>query len=114
MKAYKVTLLILDFDRLGEENIKLELENVNFPNDCISPTVMDIQEADIGEWEDSNPLNRSSTQRAEFDRLFGQPLLKELLEFVDFVAKFNRTPEIATFSVKSKAIALLRKAGFYT
>lgn len=72
MKAFKVTLLILDFDRLGEESIKMELESVNFPNDCIAPTVMDIEEADIGEWADSHPLNFHTTQRAEFDRLFGK------------------------------------------
>lgn len=36
MKAYKVEILIIDFDGVGEEGIKHELGNANFANDLIA------------------------------------------------------------------------------
>lgn len=36
MKAYKIEILVIDFDELGEAAIKEELERVSFPNDCIT------------------------------------------------------------------------------
>lgn len=72
MKVYKVTLFIIDHDRLGAEEIKSEIENYNYPNDCISPSVTAIEERDIGEWSDDNPLNNRNTCDAEYKRLFGE------------------------------------------
>lgn len=57
MKAYKVELLVVDFDQCGAEGIEGIIENANYPNDCISPNVLSIKEADIGEWHDNHPLN---------------------------------------------------------
>lgn len=71
MKAYKIELLIVDFDKLGPEGIKEELEAANFANDCISLRVKKITEKDIGEWRDDHPLNKFSTCNAEYERLFG-------------------------------------------
>jgi len=70
MKVYKVELLVIDFDGLGADGIKTEIENCNYPNDCISPRVQAITERDIGEWNDDNPLNSSITRDAEYKRLF--------------------------------------------
>lgn len=70
MKAYKVELLILDFDQLGEDGIRGALEHTRYPNDCISPSVMAVEARDIGEWDDSNPLNRYDLREAEYRRLF--------------------------------------------
>ncbi len=70
MKAHKVTLLIVDFDQVGKKGIKEEIENANYGNDCIAPKVMEIQTVDIGEWEDSHPLNRRDTQEETFKELF--------------------------------------------
>ena len=70
MKVYKLEVLIMDFDELGEEGIKQELESARFPNDCLSPVVMSIKTKDIGPWEDEHPLNGRDTQRAEYERLF--------------------------------------------
>jgi hypothetical protein len=39
MKAYKIELLIIDFDELGKDSIIQEIENANYPNDCLSPRV---------------------------------------------------------------------------
>lgn len=70
MKAYKIELLILDFDQLGGDEIKSVLQNVRYPNDCISPSAMRIEEADIGPWSDDNPLNSGNTRATEYARLF--------------------------------------------
>ena len=50
MKAYKIEILVIDFDELGPQSIVSEIENVNYPNDCLSPQVKSIIEKDNGEW----------------------------------------------------------------
>jgi len=70
MKAYKVTLLVIDHDKLGASAIESEIENVRYPNRCISPRAMVVEEADIGEWVDHHPLNLHSKVDEEFARLF--------------------------------------------
>lgn len=70
MKAYKIELLVLDFDQLGRDEIKSVLENGSYPNDCISPSAMHITEVDIGPWSDDSPLNSGKTRAAEYARIF--------------------------------------------
>lgn len=70
MKAYKVTLLIIDLDEIGAGEIKDVIENVHYPNRCISPEVAQIESAEIGEWRDDHPLNITTTSTAEWKRLF--------------------------------------------
>lgn len=60
MRAYKLEVLVIDHDNVGL-SVKEMLEDANFPNDCISPKVMKIQIADIGEWSDDHPLNKKDT-----------------------------------------------------
>lgn len=66
MKAYKVEVLVLDFEQYGKEQIELMLENVR----GLFCSVHDIKEADIGEWTDDHPLNHRTTSGEEFKRLF--------------------------------------------
>lgn len=70
MKVYKIELMFIDFDDLGQEETKDLLENVRLPNHIVNPDVMSIEERDIGEWDDNNPLNCPSTATSEFRRLF--------------------------------------------
>lgn len=70
MKVYKVELMIIDFDEVGQDEIKMVIENQKYPNRCISPDVMRIDERDIGKWDDENPLNYDDKKDAEFQRLF--------------------------------------------
>ena len=70
MKVYRVTLMILDFDNVGEQGIIDTLEETRYPNRCISPKVMDIDSADIGPWHDDHPLNKRDTMRDTFQQLF--------------------------------------------
>lgn len=72
MKAYRVELLIIDFDGLGQTEITATLEHQKYPNRCISPSVQAIDEKDIGEWTDAHPLNHSDTADDEYERLFGR------------------------------------------
>lgn len=76
MKAYLLQVLVIDHDALGVDEVERVLEDANYPNDCIAPSVIKSQSAEIGEWDDDNPLNHSDTQAAEVDRLFSdwQPI----------------------------------------
>jgi len=72
MKAYKLEILVINHDLVPEDEIKYHIENVRYPNRCLSPIVMDMKEADIGEWDDDHPLNQKATFLAEYQRLFKQ------------------------------------------
>lgn len=66
MKAYKIEMLVIDFENYSEQDIKEIIEN----NKYISPQVQSIQCVDIGEWSDDHLLNNSKTSQAEYIRLF--------------------------------------------
>ncbi len=70
MKAYKIELLVIDFDEIGRDEIVSVLESARYPNRCISPDVKAVDERDIGEWDDDHPLNQYETADAEYERLF--------------------------------------------
>lgn len=70
MKVYKIEVMVIDFDELGEDGIVAEMENVRYPNYCISPVVKSVQSRDIGDWDDDHPLNKEATADAEYKRLF--------------------------------------------
>lgn len=72
MKVFKLEIMVIDFDGLGEEGIRTELENTRFANDCMTPRIMNIEGRDIGEWDDSHPLNNPLRIRSEYERLFKQ------------------------------------------
>ena len=65
MKAYKVEVLVLDFDGYGDDSIVVELEDNNF-----STRVMKIESADIGDWSDEHPLNYQKTSLQKYEELF--------------------------------------------
>ena len=66
MKSYKYTILIIDHEDIGKEDISSCLKNAKY----INPEIMHIQEADIGDWSDLHPFNHNETQKDEFNRLF--------------------------------------------
>lgn len=68
-KVHRVVLLVLDDDDLGAGGITEVIEGARYPNRCISPSVMEIDTAEV-EWDDDHPLNKSDTQREEFNRMF--------------------------------------------
>ena len=70
MRVYKVELLIVDSDEVGEREIPIVIENVRYPNHCLSPHVMSITGRDV-DWSDEHPLNKTDTMEQEYIRLFG-------------------------------------------
>lgn len=70
MQVHKVTICIVDHDRLGAEEIQEVIENESWPNDCINPQVVSVETREIGEWSDDNPLNNNRTFLSTFDKLF--------------------------------------------
>jgi hypothetical protein len=66
VKAYKLELLVIDFENYGEEELKMLAMNAR----GLDPTVISIEGRDIGEWTDDHPLNNRRTAKAEFKRLF--------------------------------------------
>ncbi len=77
MKAYRIELLVIDFDGIGGDEIQAVLEAERFPNDCINLSVKRVDSQDIGAWTDDHPLNRAGTSSAEYERLFGSDRLAE-------------------------------------
>lgn len=71
MKAYKVELLIIDLDEVGEE-IPGMIEGMKYPNWCLNPIVMKMESREIGEWHDNHPLNKDETMKTEYERLFNK------------------------------------------
>ena len=70
MRIFKLEVMVIDFDEIGEKGIRSALHNARYPNRCISPEVMDAESVDIGEWDDGSPLNFPHTKDAEYKRLF--------------------------------------------
>lgn len=58
MKVHILTVVVIDFDDLGAEEVHQVLRHTKYPNHCISPDVVESETADIGEWSDDHPLNR--------------------------------------------------------
>lgn len=67
MKVYKMEIFVIDFEDHGETEVINAIENERY----FTPSVLSSKCVDIGEWEDSNPLNFSTTKAAEIKRLFG-------------------------------------------
>lgn len=66
MKAYLATVLVIDFENQGPDDLRISMENLRY----WTPSVMDIKTADIGEWSDDHPLNKYDTMESECKRLF--------------------------------------------
>lgn len=71
MKAFKIELLVIDFENVGSD-IPRMIEDQKYPNYCIAPKVMSVQEADIGEWNDDHPLNKRRSKKEYYDTIFKQ------------------------------------------
>lgn len=69
MKAYKLEILVIDHEDIGEEEIKELIQNTRY----INPIIKNVDSADIGEWSDDHPLNKRESADEEYERLFGLP-----------------------------------------
>jgi hypothetical protein len=66
-KAYKIELLVLDFEDISQEEIIYLIESIKY----VDPTVMSIQSKEIDEWDDEHPLNKLDTMKQTYDEMFG-------------------------------------------
>lgn len=76
MKVHKVTLYVIDHDRVGAQGVSDALTIAKYPDRCVSPEVLNITTRDCGKWDDNHPLNHSDKAPAEIARLFA-PTLEE-------------------------------------
>lgn len=67
-EVHKVTLFIVDHDRLGAKGVADALEHARYANRCISPRVMKVETEKV-EWHDGHPLNQTATMR-DYARAF--------------------------------------------
>lgn len=68
-KVFKVELMVIDFDDVGEEAIVKMLENARYPNRAINPVVMYTESRET-EWTDDHALNFKETEIAAYRKLF--------------------------------------------
>lgn len=55
-KVHKITLMVVDHDDLGADEVMTVIEHGRFPNDCISPLVIEVDSESVA-WSDAHPLN---------------------------------------------------------
>lgn len=67
MKAYRVELLVVDTESVGESEVTYLLQNVK----DLYPKVKSVQSRDIGEWHDNHPLNQGDEKY--YQELFKNP-----------------------------------------
>lgn len=75
MKVYKLEVMIIDQDVDSIEDAIYIIDETRYPNH-INVKAITCKEADIGEWDDDNPLNDPDTTKQEMDKLF--PMSKTL------------------------------------
>lgn len=94
MKVMKIEVLVIDFDGLGEAEVKSVIENARYPNHCVYPEVKSIEAVDV-EWSDDHPLNKRSQSSQAYQQLFSDPeynLSKEEMskKFKDLKDEINK------------------------
>lgn len=109
MQVHKVTLLVVDHDEVGTDDIKAILENNNYPNDCIAPHVMDVKTVEV-DWPDTHPLNLRGEQEAEFKRLFDDKEKLQLLKkFVNWMQCDDNMASLGVDDLADRHIKLFLK-----
>lgn len=64
-RVYKVTLMVVDHENIGEDETTLLLEQQNY----LSASVISIEATHV-DWTDTHPLNYRSRMHAAFAGLF--------------------------------------------
>lgn len=63
-KVHLVTLVIVDHDDMGADEVKHVLEHTRYPNHCLDGMrVMEMRTGEV-EWTDDHPLNSGPSKRA--------------------------------------------------
>lgn len=70
MQVHQVTIYIVDHDSIGADEAKSVLETTRYPNHCMMPYVASVITKEIGEWDDSLPINNLNERDGAFAKLF--------------------------------------------
>lgn len=92
MRVYKIELMIIDYNEI-EDDIKDEIECTEYGNNCISPKVINMEFAEIGEWHDNHPLNDTVKFIDEYNRLFSHSeLIRKMMlkQYVSIKKKIHK------------------------
>jgi len=65
MRVYKLEVMVMDFEGVGDNEIKLLIENAKYLN----AQVMGLQYTNV-DWHDDHPLNKCGTQARAYHDLF--------------------------------------------
>jgi len=76
VNVYKLEVMIIDEDVTSIEQAENLIDETRFPNHTNVYSVT-CREAEIGEWDDNNPLNSSKTLKTEMERLFPTELPRQ-------------------------------------
>jgi hypothetical protein len=71
MKIYKIEGIILDQDVETIEDARSVIKSARYANHT-NVEILNIYEADIGEWSDDHPLNYDTTYLSEIKKIFGE------------------------------------------
>ena len=66
MKAYKLEVLVLDFEESEEDEVKRLIET----NEYLMVNVITSKSKYIDDWNDDHPLNNIYTQEEAFEKMF--------------------------------------------
>lgn len=66
-RVYKIELMVIDHENLGDEGIKAALENTKY----VFASVMGMDSRPI-EWTDEHPLNNRRTSKAALEEMFAE------------------------------------------
>ncbi|RKW71281.1 hypothetical protein [Bacillus sp. L75] len=67
MKVYKIEVMVLDFEDVGEAEIKQQIENNRF----LHARAVNSKSKEI-EWSDEHPLNKCGTMARTYTDLFAK------------------------------------------
>lgn len=69
VRVYRMEVLVIDHDQLGPDGARSALENARYPNDCMSPKVVALDER-LLDWSDDHPLNKRDGWKPAYEALF--------------------------------------------
>lgn len=70
--VYKVEVMVIDHDEIGEGGVISAIENARYPNRCIAPRVMGVETRAV-DWHDRHPLNLTGQSEGAYRELFSIP-----------------------------------------
>lgn len=72
VRVYKMEVMVIDHDKLGADRARSALENARFPNRCMAPKVVALEERTVP-WSDDHALNQRDSWRPAYEVLFKPP-----------------------------------------